>query len=136
MKLTGSNIRLPIAEFLLRAAASDLTHSKKQRDWTPRNAVLLPPFLMEAAILHGESDTGDLLKIFARAITERAKEAGTTSKADKDNDNDIVITIEAKDTNLENTGKAKQAAVETLTTIADYCENVLTFLQAVSVKYS
>ena len=49
----GDKIRLPIAEVLLRAAASDLTKSKKQRDWTPHNAVLLPPFLTEAAILHG-----------------------------------------------------------------------------------
>ena len=51
------NIRLPIAEVLLRAAAGDLTQSKKQRNWTSHNAVLLLPFLTEAAILHGESDT-------------------------------------------------------------------------------
>ena len=41
----GDQIRLPITEVLLRAAAGNLTQSKKQRDWTPRNAVLLPPFL-------------------------------------------------------------------------------------------
>ena len=52
----GDNIRLPILEVLLRAAAGDLTRSKKQRDWTPRNVVLLPPFLKEAAIFHGDSD--------------------------------------------------------------------------------
>ena len=50
----GEKIRLPIAEVLLRAAASDLTRLKKQRDWTSRNAVLLPPLLTEAAILHEE----------------------------------------------------------------------------------
>ena len=43
-----NNIRLPIAEVLLRAAASNLVCSKKQRDWTLRNAVLLPPCLTEA----------------------------------------------------------------------------------------
>ena len=53
----GKKIRLPIAEVLLRAAAGDLTQSKKQRNWTSHNAVLLLPFLTEAAILHGESDT-------------------------------------------------------------------------------
>ena len=49
----GEKIRLPIAEVLLRAAAGNLARSKKQCDWTTRNAVLLPPFLKEAAILHG-----------------------------------------------------------------------------------
>ena len=69
-----NTIRIPIAEVLLLAADGDFTRSKKQRDCTPRNAVLLPPFLTEAANLHGESDPGELLKIFARSITEWAKE--------------------------------------------------------------
>ena len=60
----GNNICLPIVEVLLYISAGNLACSKKQRYWTPRNAVLLPPFLTEAAILHGESDVGDLLKIF------------------------------------------------------------------------
>ena len=51
------NIRLPIVEVLLC--------TKKQRDWTSRNAVLLPPFLTEAATLHSDSDAGELLNIFA-----------------------------------------------------------------------
>ena len=54
----GDKIHLLISEVLLRAAASDLARSKKQRYWTSRNAVLLPPFLTEAAIFHGESDAG------------------------------------------------------------------------------
>ena len=66
----GNKIRLPIAEFLLHTAAGDLARSKKHRHWTPRNAVLLPPYLKEAAILHGELDEGDLLNIFARYIME------------------------------------------------------------------
>ena len=69
----SNKIRLTIAEVLLRSAAGNLARSKNQRDWTLRNAVLLPPFLVEAAILDAESDAGDLLKIFARSITEWAK---------------------------------------------------------------
>ena len=50
----GENIRLTIAEVLLCAAAGDLARSKNQRDLTPRKAILLPPFLTEATILHGD----------------------------------------------------------------------------------
>ena len=65
----GDKIRIPITEVLLCAANGDLTCSKKQRGWTPYNAVLLPPFLTEAANLHRESDAGKLLNIFAPSIT-------------------------------------------------------------------
>ena len=58
-------IRLPISEVLLRATAGGLACSKNQRYWTPCNTALLPPFLTEAAILHGESNAVDILKIFA-----------------------------------------------------------------------
>ena len=95
----GDKIRLPIAEVLLRAAGGDLARSKKQRDWIPRNAVLLPPFLTEAAILHGESDAGELLKIFARSITEWASDADFSSEADEANDDNSVVTIEATEAN-------------------------------------
>ena len=91
----GDKIHLPIAEVLLRAAAGDLARSKKQRDWTSLNAVLLPPFLTEAEILHGESDAGELLNIFARSITEWASDADFSIEADEANDDDIVVTIEA-----------------------------------------
>ena len=66
----GDKIRLPIAEVLLRAAASNLARLKKQQYWTTRNVVLFLPFLVEAASIHGELDAGDILKIFARSITE------------------------------------------------------------------
>ena len=49
----GDKICLPIAEVLLCAAAGNLARSKKQQDWTSRNAVLLIEFLTEAAILRG-----------------------------------------------------------------------------------
>ena len=52
------NIRLPITEVLLRAAAGDLARLKKQRDWQSLNAVLPPLFLAEVAILLGESEVG------------------------------------------------------------------------------
>ena len=114
----GNKIRLQIAEVLLRVAAGDLARLKKQRDWTPRNTVFLPPFLTEAVILHGELDVGKLLKFFARSITECEKEGENTSEVDNDNDKDIVITIEAEDKKSAKPGKTKQATAETLTNIA------------------
>ena len=61
----GDKIRIPITGVLLRATAGNLARSKKQQDWTPRNAVLFLPLLMKAAILNRELDAGYLLKIFA-----------------------------------------------------------------------
>ena len=58
----GKKTGLLIADVLLRAATGDLVRLKKQRDWPSRNAFLLPPFLTEAAILHGEPDAGELIK--------------------------------------------------------------------------
>ena len=134
-------IRLPIAEVLLLAASGNLTQSKKQRDWTPRNSVLLPPFLTEAAIHHDKSDAGYLLKIFACSITEWASDADSSSEADEANDENSVATIEAEEAkeSRANPDKAKKAsaktaAANTLATIADYCDDVLAFLQAVAVK--
>ena len=67
----GDNIRPPIAEVLLRAANGNLASSKKQGYWTPRNAVLLPPFFTETSIINGETSAEELLKIFADSITKR-----------------------------------------------------------------
>ena len=72
--MDGDKILLPIAEVLLRAVAGNLMRSKKQKDWTPCNAILLPPFLTEAEILDGETSGEELLKIFERSITERVEE--------------------------------------------------------------
>ena len=98
--------------------------SKKHRYWTPLNAVLLPTFLTEAAIIHWESDAGNLLKIFARSIIEWAKEGGFISEADDDNNEDSVITIEAEYKKTVKVVEAKQATTETLTTITDNCNDV------------
>ena len=91
----GDKIRLPIAEVLLRAAAGDFVCSKKQRDWTPRNAVLLPPFLVEAAILHGESDVGELLKILLVPSRSGQMKGKTSSGEDDGNDEDSEVSVEA-----------------------------------------
>ena len=107
----GKKICLPITDVLLHAAAGDLTRSKKQRDWNSRNTILLPPFLTEDSILHGESDAGKLMKIFARSITDWVSDADLSSKADEASDDDIVVTIKAAET--KNPDKAKQASAET-----------------------
>ena len=107
----GEKIRLPIAEVLLRAAAGNLALSKKHRDWTSRNAVLLPPFFKEAAILHGKSEAGELLKIFVRSIIEWASDTDTSSEADKTSNDNSVVTIEAVE--AKNPGKEKQVSAET-----------------------
>ena len=70
--MEGNKIRLPIAEVLLHTAAGDLVTYKNQRDWTPLNTVLLPPFLMETAIFHKETSMEDLRNTFTRTIMERA----------------------------------------------------------------
>ena len=151
----GENIRHPIAEVLLCAAAGDLAQSKKQRDWTSRNAVLLPPFLTEAAILYGELDEGELLKIFSRSITEWASDAAPSSEANEASDDNSIVTVKAAE--AKKLGKTKQAsaetasaktkklgkedqtssetaAAETLASITDDCDDVLAFLLAVIVK--
>ena len=63
-------IRLPIVEVLLRAAAGNLVHSKKQRDWQSCNAVLLPPFLTKTLCTNIETSVEALLKIFSKRINK------------------------------------------------------------------
>ena len=89
---------------------------------------------MEAAILHGDSDAGDLLNIFACSIMEWVKEGENASEADNNNNKDSVITIEAEYKKTVKPGKANQATVKTLITVTDDCNNVLAFIQAVAVK--
>ena len=50
------------------------------------------------------------------------------SEADDNNDKDSVITIEAEDEKTAKPNKSKQDMSETLTTIADNCNDVLDFL--------
>ena len=120
-----------------------------------RNAVLLPKFLTEAAIIHGKSDASKLLKIFSRSITEWALDAAPTSEADEASNNDSVVKVEATEekksdktkqasdetasSETKKPGKSKQASAEMadaemLASIADDCDNVLAFFQAVAVK--
>ena len=117
-----------------------------------------PAILTDAAILHGESDVGGLLNIFARSITECAMDVDSTNEVDEANDEDSVVTIDADEAKAkpdkakpdkakpdkakpgkEKPGKAKQASAKKaapgwLATIADDYDNILAFLQAVAVK--
>ena len=100
-------------------------------------------------------DGGELLKIFARSITEWALDGDPSSEADEASDDNSAVTIEAveaknpgkaKEASAEtaasetkNSGKMKQAsaetaAAETLATISDSFDDVLALLQAVAVK--
>ena len=125
-----------------------------------RNAILLPKFLTEAAIIHGKSDTSELLKIFSRSITEWALDAAPTSEADEASNDNSVVKVEATEekksdktkqdsdktaavktasSETKKPGKSKQASAEMadaemLASIADDCDNVLAFFQAVAVK--
>ena len=93
-------------EVLLRAAAGDIACSKKQRVWQSLNDVLLPPFLTEVAILHGESDVGELLKIFARLITEWSSDVAPPSEAVEASNDDSVVTVESPESpESKTTGK-------------------------------
>ena len=112
---------------------------------------------MEVAILSGESDAGEFLNIFAQSITKWASDTSPPSKADDDRNDNSVVPVEAPEasegkksgkpkasadtpaTEARKPGKAKQASsetasAETLASFAVDCDDVLAFLQAVSVK--
>ena len=66
---------------------------------------------MEVAILHGESDGGELLKIFARAITEWASDMAPPSEANEASDDDSVVMVEATESSEgKKLGKPKASA--------------------------
>ena len=48
----GKNIRLPVTEVLLHAAAGNLARSKNQRVWNPISAVLISTNALSVFILH------------------------------------------------------------------------------------
>ena len=111
--------------------------------------------MTEAAILHSESDAGEILTIFARSITEWKSYVAPPRKADEASDDDSAVTVEAPEAkkpgktkhassetaaaDTKKPGKAKQASAksavdEALASIPDNCNDVLAFLQAVAVK--
>ena len=53
--VNGDKISLRIADVLLRAAVRNFARSEKQQDWMTHNAIILPPFLTEGAILDKET---------------------------------------------------------------------------------
>ena len=68
-------------------------------------------------------------------LHDRVGEKGEPASKEEDNkDKDSKGGMEAEDNILTKKGKAKQATTKTLDTIADKCDNVLAFLQAVVVK--
>ena len=63
---TYDKIWIPVTKVLLHAAIGDLDILKEQREWLPLNAVLLPPFLTEAAVLDNKTAVANLLKVFVK----------------------------------------------------------------------
>ena len=79
---------IPVTEVLLNAAVGNLTRSKKQRDWVALNAVILPPFLTEAAILDVKTSAANLLKVFAKCISTKGVEE-EEYKSEEEGEDDI-----------------------------------------------
>ena len=67
----GNKICLLTTEVLLLAATGKLAKSKKLREWTSRNAVLLLTFLTEIALTNGETAAEALLNIFSKRINKQ-----------------------------------------------------------------
>ena len=68
---SGNKIWIPVTKLLLWAAVGDLTISKKNKYWVVLNAVLLPPLLAETALLDGETENENLLKILEKFIAKK-----------------------------------------------------------------
>ena len=100
-----------------------------------------PQRIPPSAVPHGgcnpprESDAGKFLNIFARSITEWAKERETSSGEDNNDNKDSENGVLAEEEKIMNKHKVNQATAETLATIEDDCDDVLAFLQAVAFKY-
>ena len=126
----GDMIRPPTKEVLLFATAGNLAKSKKLRDWTSRNAVLIPTFLTEIALTDKETSAEALLKISAERINKQeaenaAEESDTVEEIRTDEESKKrAKTISMKD------GTARDATDR----IADGFDNILTLLQAVVLK--
>ena len=80
------------------------------------------------------------MNIFACSITEWASDAAPPSEADEASADNSIVTVRLPEApEGKKAGKTKQASAETaatdnLATIADNCDDVLVFLQAVAVK--
>ena len=72
--VAGNKIRIPVNNILLCVTVGDLDRSEKRRYCVVLNAVLLPSFLTEAAILDGETAAANLLKVFANYIAAKVAE--------------------------------------------------------------
>ena len=87
----GEKILLLTMEVLLHTTTGDLKKSSKLRNWTFRNAILLPKFLTKTVVTNGETAEEDLLKIFAENIKademENAPEESNSNEGSRYNEN-------------------------------------------------
>ena len=111
--------------------SSSAPKSKKLRDWTSRNAVLLPPFLTYIVLANGETAAEALLKIFSKRIKKKEAEnyiedtdVYEDSQSDKDNEKKRAKTRSTKCVTSRNATDR----------IAAECDDVLAFLLAVALK--
>ena len=93
------------------------------------NAVLLPQFLTEAAILDRKTTAVILLKVFAKFTTIKGSEEEEDNLVKEEADEFI---IEEEDIEDKGYDRAKENS-EALATIAANCENILAFLQSIVV---
>ena len=60
-----------MTEFFLHANAGELAKLNKLRDWTSRNAVLLPPFLTDTVLDNRETAVEALMNMFSESINKQ-----------------------------------------------------------------
>ena len=128
--MAGNKIRIPVTKVLSCASVGNLARSKKHRYWVVLNAVLLPPFLTEDAILDRKTTVANLLKLSAKCIAANLVEE-ENDKLVKEEEDDFPI--EGEDMEHKGNDRAKYNS-ETLATIAANNNSVLAFFQAVMVK--
>ena len=127
----GKKICLLITELLPRIDASDLTKSKTLHNQTYRNSVLFPSLITKSVFTNGETAAEDILKIFAEKIHNHGAEK---NPEDMDAYEDSGSNNENKKQKVTTRSTKGAMARDTIVGIATNCDNVLAFLQAVSLK--
>ena len=57
-------IKVPQIEVILLSTKGDLSLLNKNRNWTPLNAVFLPPFVVDAEVLYGQASEVEIFNDF------------------------------------------------------------------------
>ena len=128
----GKKINIPTTEVLLHTATSNFSKCKKLHNTTALIAILLPQFLTKSVVIKGDTVAGGLLKKFATKILEQGSES-TSDNSESESNSGFDEEDKNKDTNDKTTGKS--ATVHNVTDeISACCDDIPTFLQAVSVK--